>query len=394
MQILHVIASLDPASGTGEGVTRLSQELARLGHDGDVICLDARDDPWIVGSPVNIFALGKCQRGPEMFNRWLPWRRYKYSSRLVPWLKKNAHRYDAVIVNDLWNYCALAARRAFGGTSVRYFCYTHGKLDPGFRRTHTLKTMLKQVSWWFSEGPLLAGAWAVLFTTEAEQKLAQNAFWPYRCREAVVGYGTVDVTGDPETQIAEFRSRLPRLGDGRYLLFLGRIDVKKGCDLLVEAFAKTTVKEPALHLVMAGPDQFGWVAKLKKKSARFGVADRIHWPGRLGGDAKWGAFRACEAFVMPSHGENFGIAVVEAMACGKPVLITNKVNIWPQIEHGGGGLVANDDLSGIESLLERFLLLPEGARSRMCEAARATFLTHFTLEKNVSKLMFVIAQRH
>jgi glycosyltransferase involved in cell wall biosynthesis len=393
MQILHIIASLDPASGTGEGVTRLIQQLARLGHAQDVICLDVGDDPWIVGSSVTIFSLGRRHRGPKKLKRWLPWRRYQYSSQLVPWLKKNAHRYDAVIVNELWNYCALAARRAFSGTPVRYFVYTHGKLDPWFRRTAPLKTAFKQVSWWFSEGPLLAGARAVLFTTEEERMLAQNAFWPYRCREAVVGYGTVDVVGDPETQIAEFRSRLPRLGDGRYLLYLGRIDVKKGCDLLVEAFARTVAKEPALHLVMAGPDQFGLVAKLKKKAARLGVADHIHWPGRLGGDAKWGAFRACEAFIMPSHGENFGIAIAEAMACSKPVLITNKVNIWPQVEQGGGGLVANDDLSGIESLFERFLSLPEAARSRMSEAARVTFLTHFTLEKNVSRMMLVIAQR-
>jgi glycosyltransferase involved in cell wall biosynthesis len=393
MQILHIVASLDPATGgPAEGVMCMSQVIARLGHGVDVVCLDAPDDRWIAASPSNIFALGKRYLGPAKLNRWLPWRRYRYSSRLAPWLVENAHRYDAIIVNGLWNYCALAARRAFSGTSVRYFVYTHGMLDPWFHRTYPLKTMLKQVFWWFSEGPLLAGAQAVLFTTEEERILARNAFRPYRCREAVVGYGTADVSGDPQEQIAAFRSRLPQLIDRRYLLFLSRIHAKKGCDLLIEAFAKSAVKDPALDLVMAGPDQVGWATELKKNAANLGVADRVHWPGMLMGDAKWGAFHDCEALVLPSHSENFGIVVVEAMACGKPVLITNKVNVWREVEEGGGGVVANDDLRGIEQLLELFLALSQTERNQMGEAARATFLRHFTFEKNISRLMLNIAQ--
>jgi len=394
MQILHIVASLAPTTGgLGEGVTHMSQILSRLGHGADIVCLDAPDDPWIAASSLKLFALGKHHAGPDTLNRWLPWRRYRYSSRLAPWLKENAYHYDAVIVNGLWNYSALAARRVFKGTSVRYFVYTHGMLDPWFRRTYPLKTMLKQIFWWFSEGPLLAGAQAVLFTTEEERTLAQNAFWPYRCREVVVGYGTADISGDPQEQITAFRSRLPQLADRHYLLFLSRIHAKKGCDLLIEAFAKVASQDSTLNLVMAGPDQVGWAAALKKTAARLGIADRIHWPGMLTGDTKWGAFHGCDAFVLPSHSENFGIVVVEALACGKPVLITNKVNVWREVGQGGGGFVANDDLCGIVQLLETFLSLSETARNRMSEAARATFCQHFTFEKNVATLLKVIAQR-
>jgi glycosyltransferase involved in cell wall biosynthesis len=322
----------------------------------------------------------------------LPWRRYGYTRRLAPWLKANAQNYDAVIVNGLWNYTALAARRAFRGTPVRYFVFTHGMLDPWFRRTYPVKTLLKQVFWWFSEGPLLAGACAVLFTSEEERVLARNAFWPYKCREAVVGYGTADVTGNPQEQVAAFRARLPQLGDRSFLLFLSRIHEKKGCDLLIEAFAVAAEKDPALQLVIAGPDQVGLAGSLKKTAAELGITDRIHWPGMLSGDAKWGAFHACEAFVLPSHQENFGIVVAEAMACAKPVLITNKVNIWREVEQGGGGLVVNDDQQGIQDLLARFFSLSKDERRQMSEAARATFLAHFNIDANVTTLLNVLAE--
>lgn len=393
MQILHIIASLNPAmGGPAEGLMRLGPIMEPRGWRQSVVCLDAPDDPWIAGAPLTIYALGKRNPRLQRFRRWIPWWRYGYTRSLVPWLKENAQSYDAVIINGLWNYSALAARLAFAGTPIRYFVFTHGMLDPWFRKTYPLKTMLKQLFWWFSEGPLLAGACAVLFTTEEERVLARNAFWPYRCRGVVVGYGTADVTGDPREQVAAFRAKLPQLGDRRFLLFLSRIHEKKGCDLLIEAFAKVAEKDPALQLVMAGPDQVGWVRSLKETASRLGIADRVHWPGMLSGDAKWGAFRACEAFVLPSHQENFGIVVAEAMACASPVLITNKVNIWREVEAGGGGLVADDDHRGIQDLLTSFLCLSKDARKQMSAAARATFLAHFNIEANVTTLLNVLAE--
>jgi glycosyltransferase involved in cell wall biosynthesis len=101
----------------------------------------------------------------------------------------------------------------------------------------------------------------------------------------------------------------------------------------------------------------GWGAELKALAASLGVADRIAWPGMLTGDLKWGAIRCAEAFVLPSHQENFGIAVVEAMACGVPVLISNQVNIWREIEEDRAGLVEADTEAGTTSLLSRWLSL-------------------------------------
>ena len=83
---------------------------------------------------------------------------------------------------------------------------------------------------------------------------------------------------------------------------------------------------------MAGPDQEGMEASLKSLAERLGIPNRVHWPGLVGGKVKWGALLACDAFVLPSHQENFGISVVEALSVGRPVLVSNQVNIWPEIE--------------------------------------------------------------
>jgi glycosyltransferase involved in cell wall biosynthesis len=144
---------------------------------------------------------------------------------------------------------------------------------------------------------------------------------------------------------------------------LGRIHPKKGCDLLFEAFAR--VANPELHLVMAGPDETGWGTELKTQAMRLGIADRIIWTGMLRGDAKWGALYGAEAFVLPSHQENFGIAVADALACGLIPLISDKVNIAPDVAADGAALMESDTLEGTVHLIERFQALSKEERRIM-----------------------------
>src|SRR6185369_16511419 len=105
---------------------------------------------------------------------------------------------------------------------------------------------------------------------------------------------------------------------------------KKGVDLLISAYADVYQSKPASPappaLVIAGPLNSDFADAMQKLAAELSPRDTVFWPGLLSGDAKWGAFHGCEAFVLPSHQENFGIAVAEALACGKPVLISNQVN--------------------------------------------------------------------
>src|SRR5262249_23386297 len=137
-----------------------------------------------------------------------------------------------------------------------------------------------------------------------------------------------------------------------FILFLSRIHPKKGCDLLIKGFAEVFGADPTKLLVIAGPDQVGWKLELERLVSDSGLQGRVLWPGMLMGDAKWGAYRCCEAFALPSHQENFGIVVSEALACGKPVLISNRVNIWKEIREDGAGLVEDDTERGSSSMLE------------------------------------------
>jgi glycosyltransferase involved in cell wall biosynthesis len=173
-------------------------------------------------------------------------------------------------------------------------------------------------------------------------------------------------------------------------LFLGRIHEKKGCDLLIHAFAKAAALDPELQLVIAGPDTSGWKQFLVSLASALGIAEKVHWPGALESDAKWGAFRSAEAFVLPSHQENFGIAVAEALACRKAVLISDKVNIWREIVEDGAGLVGIDTIEGMVSVLATWVNSSARDREIMSNRARETFLHRFEITKTAESLMGIL----
>ncbi len=358
-----------------EGTRQTSEALTQMGHHVEVASADDPAAPWLRDLGFTVHALGPGRSG------------YCYALGMIPWLRGNAPRFDAVIVNGLWQHPGFAVRRALRGTRTPYFVYTHGMLDPWFKRTYPMKHLKKSLYWSWGEYRVLRDAQAVLFTCEEEKLLARQSFRLYRANEVVVSYGTVGPTGDAATQKAAFLTRHPELQGKRLLLFLSRIHVKKGCDLLIDAFARVAQSDPSLRLVMAGPDQTGWRPELERQATSLGIADRVAWPGMLTGDVKWGAFRAAEAFVLPSHQENFGIAVAEALACGLPALISNKVNIWREIDQDGAGLVAEDTQEGARRLLQEWLALPAEAREGMARRARACFQARFDIRIAAENLL-------
>jgi glycosyltransferase involved in cell wall biosynthesis len=380
MIILHVIPTVNPEfGGPIEGIFISAPVLREQGCNREIVSLDAPGDPWVKNCPLPVYPLGIQSPGYARWRKRLPFLNYGYTPHFVPWLKENARKYDAVIVNGLWSYAAMGSSRALPNSDTPYFVYPHGMLDPYFNKIKPVKRLIKQFLWWISEGRLLANANAVFFVTEEELRLANNAFWPFRCRGRVVAYGTQDIKGDAQAQIAAFRSACPSLGNRRFLLYLSRIHPKKGCDLLVEAFAKVAHKDPDVDLVIAGPDSVGWIKKLQAAAENAGIGKRIHWPGMLKGDLKWGAFRGSDAFVLPSHQENFGIVIAEAMACGRPVLTTDKVNTWREVVASGGGIVEPDDLPGVTRLLEQFFDLSPEEKTAMGQRSRQGFLDKFDI---------------
>ncbi len=216
------------------------------------------------------------------------WTRYGFTPAFIPWLKAHARDYDRIIVNGFWNFAAFGASIALRNKPVPYYVYTHGMMDPWFRRQYPVKHWVKQAHWLACEGPLLSRAAAVLFTADDELSRASDAFFGYRYKEIVAGYGTAEPPVATDAMTHAFRKAVPGLKDRRFLLFMSRIHPKKGCDLLVETFAKVAQSAPEVDLVMAGPDQTLWQPALIAIADRQGMASRIHWPGMLQGDAKWG----------------------------------------------------------------------------------------------------------
>lgn len=379
MRLLHLVPSVDPqGGGVIEGVRRIHDALTTMGHSGDVASLDSPDAACVRDYPGTVVATG-----PSISS-------YGYNERLLPWLKAHAGDYDAVIVNGLWQYVGLAARRALHGSGTPYFVYSHGMLDPWFKRRYPLKHLKKWLYWPWGEYRVLRDASAVVFTCEEERLLARQSFWLYRCREVVGSYGTSTPPQDAHRLSEVFLSSFPELRNKRLLLFLGRIHEKKGCDLLIEAFAQVAAKAPDVHLVMAGPGDETLARQLQARARSLGLATRISWPGMLSGDLKWGAFHACEVFCLPSHQENFGIAVVEAMACSRPVLISDKVNIWREIEADHAGFVESDTLEGTTALLRRWLAATPAELDAMRAAALRSFEQRFRMEQVASTLVDII----
>ena len=379
MKFLHLISSVDPSGGGPiEGALRLHEALVTLGHSGEFASVDSPDAPFVDAFPAQVHALGPSKG------------RFGYSAKLLPWLLAHAGQFDAVIVNGLWQYPGLATRRALGRSTTPYFVFTHGMLDPWFKRRYPLKHLKKWIYWPWGEYRVLRDATAVLFTCEEERLLARQSFWLYRSREVVLSYGTSRPPQDAQRLADIFLSAFPALKGKRLLLFLGRIHEKKGCDLLIDAFARRCASDANLHLVMAGPDQEGWAPSLQQMAQRLGIADRISWPGMLSGDVKWGAFYASDAFCLPSHQENFGIAVAEALGCGRPVLISNKVNIWREIDADRAGFVETDSLEGTVGLLNRWLACSPQDLSTLRSAARECFERRFRIEQVAEKLVRLV----
>jgi glycosyltransferase involved in cell wall biosynthesis len=380
-RILHCISSVNPKGGGPiEGLKQLSEVNQRQGHTVEVMSLDHPDDPWVKDCPLTCHAMGPAYIGS-----------YQYSPRWVPWLKAHAHEYDAVIINGIWQYHSFGTWRALKGSATPYFVFTHGMLDPWFKRHYPLKHLKKWLFWPWSDYRVLRDATAVMFTCEDERRLARQSFWLYKADEFVVSYGTSAPPSGDEVQRQAFYEAFPELKGKRALLFLGRVHEKKGADLLFKAFAAVRARQPGLlkdvQLVMAGPADHDYGQRMQQLARSLGIADQTTWTGMVTGDVKWGAFRTADAFILPSHQENFGIAVAEAMACGVPVLISNQVNIWREIQQAEGGLVDVDTQEGTERLIEKWLATPEPRWHTMRANAQACFNQRFLIDRTAESFI-------
>lgn len=386
---------MDPATGGPcQGVRNSIPELEKLGISNEVVCLDDPTSSYLSNEVFSVHALGPGT-GP-----WC------YSSRLMPWLLTNFQRFDVIIIHGLWLYPSYATTKAMKlfkiqmsankkkTESPRVYIMPHGMLDPYFQKdpSRKLKALRNLVYWKLIESKVVNRAQGLLFTCESELLLAREPFRPYHPKKEInIGYGIQPPPPFEAAMTSAFLEKCPQVEAQPFILFLSRIHEKKGINLLIEAYAKVIdrmekensneYKVSFPKLVIAGPGlETPYGKKMQQMVSGHNILEKsVFFTGMLTGKAKWGAFNGTLAFVLPSHQENFGIAMVEAMACSKPVLISNKVNIWKEILSCNAGIIQNDTLDGTINLLNNFSSLTTDERDNMGKQARLAYEKYFNV---------------
>ncbi|MGK9120862.1 glycosyltransferase [Olivibacter jilunii] len=376
-RILHIISTMDPkAGGVSQAVKTMVKGLTFHNISSAIVSLD---DVEIRKDYVG-FDLIPIGKGLTSWN---------YHSKLTHWLRSNIAAYENVIVHGLWQFqCYAILKSMSAAANTKIYVMPHGMLDPYFQKSagRKLKAVRNQLIWSLIENRLINKVDGLLFTCETEKMLAHETFRGYRPRrELVVGLGVEKDSEDDSSMANEFRAAFPQIQSNGYLLFISRIHPKKGLDLLINAYLKLKKTIGNLpQLVIAGPGlETAFGEEIQEIAAQ---SPDIIFTGMLTGRFKWGAFYGCGAFVLPSHQENFGIAVVEALSCQKPVLISNQVNIWREIEAEGGGIVVEDTLEGVVELLSKWRALAASEKMEMGRNAEKTFHKYFTVGMAAKRL--------
>ncbi|MGO1119626.1 glycosyltransferase [Rhodovibrionaceae bacterium A322] len=355
MRILHSLATLSAAQGgPSQAVLDMALPLQERGHEISIFATTFKGPPVDLaparaqGVKVELFPLGT----PEVLNRPL-----QRSPALAQALEKELRegQYDLVHLHSWHLHHCWVTGDLCRKLGVPYFLRPHGSLDPYIiQRKRLPKWILEQLFM----NRVTRGATALHFTAQEEWELARP--WIFN-RPGIVVPNSLDCAAfDSLPDASVFLDQFPEAKGRRIVLFLSRLAEKKGLDLLVPAFEKAQKEFGDLHLVLAGPDH-GVTDRVKADLSARGLTDRATFTGMIRGDLKRAAYAAASCFVLPSYSENFGIAVVEAMASNLPVIISNKVNIWRELAEDNAGLVCETTLPDLTDKLLTLLAEPEKA---------------------------------
>jgi len=258
-------------------------------------------------------------------------------------------RADIVHIHAVWDEIQHVAATAAHGTLTPFIIRPCGMLDPWCLAQGRFK---KRIYMALRLRRHLDRAARIHFTTATERELVME---PLRLRSTpiVEPNGVVLSEFDDLPAPGTFRTAFPAVGDRPIILFLSRLHRKKGLDVLIPAFARADVGDAALVLV--GPDDRGYQATVEAMIDEHGVRDRVVLTGLLRGVDRLAAFVDAEIFVLPSYQENFGVAVIEALAAGLPVIISDQVNIHDEITRAHVGDVTRTDVDEFASAMTRWM---------------------------------------
>ncbi len=388
MRILHVISSMDPnAGGTSQAVRNIIPNIQNLNTENDVVCLDNPDLNYGI---IDNFKIHKIGNGKTSF---------QYHPSLVKWLCNNLKRYETIVVHGIWQYHNYAVYKAVKSLKKqnkiipKVIIMPHGMLDPYFQKAtdRKWKALRNKIVWKITEQRAINAADALFFTCEEELSLAKTTFVGYYPKKEInVGFGIPSAPIKTLEMHNAFRKSVPLLKTN-YWLFLSRIDPKKGVDILIDAYNELCLDDQTLpDLVIAGPTNSLYAKKMIEKAQ---TNTKVHFTGMLNGEAKWGAFYNCDAYLLPSHQENFGIAIVEAMSCEKPVLISKNINIWREIANGKGGWILNDlTIETIKSNLKKISKINLLELEEIGKDAVYTYKREFRIEERAELFVKAIKE--
>ncbi len=364
MKLLHVIPSVGPLRGGPSFVVRtISEGLAERGYDVHVATTDDNGAGRLsvrLGSPVI----------EKKVTYWYFRRQtsfYTFSWPLSRWLAQNVSGFDAVHIHALFSYPMIPAAYWAAHFRVPYIVRPLGTLNRW--GIENRRPWLKRLSLRLIDGPVLSHASAVHYTSEDE---LQEASLVARAGRSVVIPNPVDFQfASAEGRGRWLKDRYPATAGKKIVLFLSRLDPKKGLDLLITAFAKIREKTPDVALVIVGGAEGTFLKQLQAQADRLAVGTEIIWTGFLEGADKRAALAGADVFVLPSYSENFGVAAVEAMAAGLPLVVSDHVGIHREIATAGAGLVVP---CNAEELSNAVLRLTRDESLRQSMSANASML--------------------
>lgn len=372
MRVLHVIPSVAPVyGGPSQAVIDMCRALTPCGVEPLVATTDADGHGRL---SVEYGRIVSYRGAPTIFFPRQLTESFKYSRPLARWLAVHVPEFGAVHIHAVFSHACITAANACRRNGVPYIIRPLGTLDPWSMRQKSLR---KRVLWHLGAKQALGGASAIHYTTAEEKRLAETSLG---LRSGVVIPLGISREFVAEPGAAEqFRDRHPTLGQHPYVLILCRLHPKKGLEPFLKVFlALTTDAEfTGWRLVVAGDGDPSYVAGLKRTVQEQNGDQRVLFTGWLGGEDKRAALRGAALMALPSHQENFGLSIVEALASGVPALVSPYVNLAGEIEAAGAGWVVDLEPAALREGLRRAMHDPDN-RARRGAAGRELAVSRFT----------------
>lgn len=309
---------------------------------------------------------------------------YKFSLPLTHWLARNTRRYDVIHIHALFSFATMPAAVFAARVHVPYIVRPLGTLNRvGMEQYHPV---LKRVSFPLIERPLLERAAFLHYTSGLERAQAQ-AIGVTR-RSVVIPIGVAPETTAGGARGDWLRQFAPHWVGRTIFLFLARLDPIKGLDVLLPAFAQLCAQNPNVALIVAGAGQPEYESELRAACAQLRVQNNVLFTGYVEGEIKRSLLRDADVFVLPSRSENQGVALVEAMAAGLPVIVTPGVGIAQEIVANGAGILSSGDSKSLTDAMHSLSAEPT-RRAELGAHGRKLVAQKFSLDVMTQKLLAV-----